>query len=179
MISRRTLLTLAGAALAACAAPFRAAAAALADEATKALGKSQTIYITPLKKGGAESSCHSEVWFVYENGAIYVVTSSKAWRARAVGLGLNQARMWVGEFGVWKRATEAFRKAPQLSATAALDRRFRREGAGARGVRQEVPARVDRLGTEIQERPRRRFARHAALHAHRISRPPCRSTSSE
>ncbi len=120
MISRRTLLTLSGAALAACAAPFRAAAAALADEATKALGKSETIYITPLKKGGAESSCHSEVWFVYENGAIYIVTSSKAWRARAVGLGLDQARMWVGEFGVWKRATEAFRKAPQLSARAAL-----------------------------------------------------------
>jgi len=120
MISRRTLLALSGAALAACAAPFRAVAGALVDETTRALGNSETIYITPLKKGGAESTCHSEVWFVYENDAIYVVTSSKAWRARAVGLGFNQARMWVGEFGVWKRATEAFRKAPQFSATAVV-----------------------------------------------------------
>ena len=120
MISRRTLLALSGAALAACAAPFRAVAGALVDETTRALGNSETIYITPLKKGGAESTCHSEVWFVYQGGAIYVVTSSKAWRARAIGLGLDQARMWVGEFGVWKRANDAFRKAPELSATAAV-----------------------------------------------------------
>jgi hypothetical protein len=49
-----------------------------------------------------------------------VVTSSKAWRARAVGLGLNQARMWVGDFGIWKDAEEAYRKAPELQATASV-----------------------------------------------------------
>jgi hypothetical protein len=27
--------------------------------------------------------------------------------------------MWVGEFGVWQRATDAFRKAPELTATGA------------------------------------------------------------
>jgi hypothetical protein len=120
MISRRTLLTLSGTALAACAVPFRIAAATVADAAAKALNKSATIYITPLKKGDAESACHAEVWFVYDAGAVYVVTSSKAWRARAIGLGLNQARMWVGEYGTWKDSKEAYRKAPELQATASL-----------------------------------------------------------
>ncbi len=120
MISRRTLLTLSGAALAACAAPFRVAAASSADATTKALGTSNVIYITPLKNGGAESTCHAEVWFVFDDGAIYIVTSSEAWRARAVGLGFNRARMWVGEFGTWKGAKEAYRKAPELNATASL-----------------------------------------------------------
>jgi hypothetical protein len=120
MIRRRTLLTFSGAALAACAAPFRLAAASIADATAKALATSNVIYITPLKKGDVESTCHAEVWFVFDSGAIYVVTSSKAWRARAVGLGLNQARMWVGEFGTWKGAKEAYRKAPELNATASL-----------------------------------------------------------
>jgi hypothetical protein len=120
MISRRTLLTLSGAVLAAGAAPFRIVAATLTDATAKALNKSDVIYITPLKKGGIESTCHAEVWFVYDAGAVYVVTSSKAWRARAVGLGLNQARMWVGEYGTWKDAKEAFRKAPELQASVSL-----------------------------------------------------------
>lgn len=120
MISRRTLLTSSGAALAVCAAPFRLAAASIADATAKALGTSNVVYITPLKQDGAESTCHAEVWFVYDSGAIYVVTSSDAWRARAVGLGLTQARMWVGEFGSWKSAKEAYRKAPQLNATGSL-----------------------------------------------------------
>ena len=120
MISRRTLLKLSGAALATCAAPFRLSAASIADATAKALGTSNVIYITPLKQDGSESTCHAEVWFVYDSGAIYVVTSSEAWRARAVGLGLTQARMWVGEFGTWKSAKEAYRKAPQLSASGSL-----------------------------------------------------------
>jgi hypothetical protein len=120
MISRRSLLVLSGAALATCAAPFRLSAATVADTAAKALNDSDVIYITPLKKGGAESTCHAEVWFVYDQGVVYVVTSSKAWRARAVGLGLDHARMWVGDFGTWKDSKEAYRKAPELNATAVL-----------------------------------------------------------
>lgn len=119
MTSRRKILQLCGTALAIGAVPFRAVAAAVADATQKALGKSNTIYITPLKKNGAESTCHAEVWFTYDGSNIYVVTSSKAWRARAASLGLT-ARMWVGEFGVWKDSKEAYRKAPQITATAAL-----------------------------------------------------------
>jgi hypothetical protein len=117
VFNRRDLLTFSCLAIAA--APFPVRAAALPDATLKSLGASQTIYITPLKKGGAESKCHAEVWFTYDGSAIFVVTSSKAWRARAISLGLTEARMWVGEFGVWQRATEAFRKAPELTATGA------------------------------------------------------------
>ncbi|HET6472259.1 MAG TPA: hypothetical protein VFG38_10480, partial [Pseudomonadales bacterium] len=113
MINRRDLLSFSCLALAA--APFQLRAAAALPEATlKSLRDSQTIYITPLRKGGVESKCHAEVWFAYDGTDIFVVTASKAWRARAISLGLTQARMWVGEFGVWQRATEAFRKAPEL-----------------------------------------------------------------
>ncbi len=120
MTNRRSLLVLSGAALATCAAPFRLSRQPLRTQPRKRLNESDIIYITPLKKGGAESTCHAEVWFVYDAGVIYVVTSSKAWRARAVGLGLDRARMWVGEFGTWKDSNEAYRKAPELNATAAL-----------------------------------------------------------
>ena len=119
MINRRDLLTFSCLAIAAAPLPLRAATT-LPDATLHSLGASQTIYITPLKKGGAESKCHAEVWFAYYGGSIFVVTSSKAWRARAISLGFTQARMWVGEFGVWQRATEAFRKAPELTATGAL-----------------------------------------------------------
>jgi len=118
VINRRDLLTFSCLAIAA--APFPLRAATLPDATLKSLAGSQTIYITPLKKGGVESKCHAEVWFAYDGGNIFVVTSSKAWRARAISLGLTQARMWVGEFGVWQRATEAYRKAPELTATGAL-----------------------------------------------------------
>jgi len=118
VINRRDLLSFSCLAIAA--APLQLRAAATLPEATlKSLGDSQTIYITPLKKGGAESKCHAEVWFAYDGTDIFVVTASKAWRARAISLGLTQARMWVGEFGVWQRATEAFRKAPEFTAIGA------------------------------------------------------------
>ncbi len=125
MISRRRVIEFS--CLAIVASPFATplslrAATSVSDAAQKALEQSQTIYITPLKKAGGESKCHAEVWFAYDGNDIYVVTSSKAWRARAISLGFTQARMWVGEFGVWQRATEKFRKAPELTATAALVR---------------------------------------------------------
>ena len=120
MITRRTVLQLAGAALVIGPVPLRAATAVISDPARKALRESDRVYITPLKKGGAESTCHAEVWFAFDGASAFVVTSSKAWRARAVTLGLNQARLWVGEYGEWKDAKEAYRKAPELLATATL-----------------------------------------------------------
>jgi hypothetical protein len=116
MISRRNLLLYCGTAMAAFTVRGRAATVARAETAQQALHDSAVIYITPLKKDGAESSCHAEVWFAFDNSNIYVVTSSKAWRARAISLGLTQARMWVGEFGVWTKAKSAYRKAPEILA---------------------------------------------------------------
>ena len=119
MITRRTLLKLTGAALGASAASLRSAVAAIADPARTALDQSSVVYISPLKKDSSESTCHAEVWFVFDGGDLFVVTSAKAWRATAITRGLTRARLWVGEFGEWKKAKEAYRTAPELIATAA------------------------------------------------------------
>jgi hypothetical protein len=118
MITRRTLLGYSGAVLAIGATPLRAAV--LSDAALQALAKSDVVYITPLKQDASESRCHAEVWFVFDGTDLFVVTSSKAWRAKAIQRGWNRARMWVGEFGNWQNAKEAYRKAPELLATGVL-----------------------------------------------------------
>ena len=51
---------------------------------------------------------------------MYVVTGSSAWRAQAISRGLTQARLWVGEFGNWKDAKDAYRRAPEFMASAAI-----------------------------------------------------------
>ena len=89
--------------------------------AVAALGKSTLIYLTPLLSGGGESRCQGEVWFVHHNGEIFVVTPHSAWRAQAVSKGLRRARIWVGEFGAWKRAKESYRSAPSLEIEGRLE----------------------------------------------------------
>ena len=86
-----------------------------------ALEQSKLIYVTPLKSDGEESRCKGEVWFAYDGESVFVVTPPATWRARAVRRGLTRARMWVGEFGQWKRAGNAFRRAPELLATGVLE----------------------------------------------------------
>ncbi len=113
MLTRRTVL--AGAAALLAAPMYRAAASGKGGAYDSAL-----VYLTPLHRSGKESTCHAEVWFVYFEGAFYVVTASDAWRARAVRAGLDRARLWVGEFGVWTRADGAYRSAPQVEARADL-----------------------------------------------------------
>ena len=79
------------------------------------LTNSQLIYLTPIKSDGEESACKGEVWFLYDGESdIYVVTQNEAWRANAIRQGLQSARIWVGEFGVWTRAGDSYRSAPEL-----------------------------------------------------------------
>lgn len=85
------------------------------------LRSSQLVYLTPIKSDGEESRCKAEIWFGYHAGAVFVVTPADAWRVQAIGRGLTRARLWVGEFGVWTRAEEAFRAAPELMATGAVE----------------------------------------------------------
>ena len=125
MITRRTLV--AGAALAPFALWMRPALAdatpAPADASASALTlrTSKLVYLTPIKSDGEESRCKAEIWFAYHGGDIYVVTPPDAWRAEAVSRGLTRARLWVGEFGIWKRSDGAFRQAPELMATGSLE----------------------------------------------------------
>jgi hypothetical protein len=116
---RRTFLTAATALLVAPTLATRALAATA--PAIAALDKSQLVYLCPTLADGRDSRCQAEVWFVHLDGEIVVCTSAKAWRARAVASGLARARVWVGEFGVWKQADGAYLSAPHLRVEGRLE----------------------------------------------------------
>ena len=97
----------------------RANAQASTSAALTAAKDSTLIYVSPLRSNGSESSCHAEVWFVADQRDLLVVTDAKRWRAASIEQGLDRARIWVGDFGVWKDAS--FRKAPSYEARASLD----------------------------------------------------------
>ncbi len=92
------------------------------DDLSKAINESPLVYVSPLRKGGAESQCHAEVWFVADGGDLLVVTEAKRWRAEAIGKGLGSARLWVGDFGVWKKSKGRYREAPGCDASARLEK---------------------------------------------------------
>lgn len=122
-LTRRTLLR--GTALAASALLLpsfarRAHAYELPAQASSALAASPLVYVSPLLADGKESKCHGEVWFVAEGSDVLVVTASDRWKAEALAKGLDQARLWVGDHGVWKRSGGAFKKSPTFAATATL-----------------------------------------------------------
>ena len=86
-----------------------------------AMASSRLIYLTPLQSSGAVSRCQAEIWFALQDGAMYVVTAADAWRAEAVRLGLNRARIWVGDAGSWHRADGKYRDFPVVEATASME----------------------------------------------------------
>jgi hypothetical protein len=120
-LSRRQFLEATALAAGAIALPVRAFADSSAG-LTEAIAKSPLVYVSPLKSDGEESRCHGEVWFVSDGADLLVVTDRERWRAAAVGKGLDRARMWVGDFGVWKNASGAFRGAPSCVARAAIEK---------------------------------------------------------
>jgi hypothetical protein len=85
-----------------------------------ALAKSPLVYISPLRKSGAESSCHGEVWYFFDQGAVVIMTSTESWKTRSVQAGLDGARIWVGDFGPVKRAGDKYRAAPTFLAKAEI-----------------------------------------------------------
>ncbi len=84
--------------------------------AAAATETSKLIYITPIKSDGKESACHAEVWFYADGADLLVVTKPELWRSQAIERGLDRARIWVGDHGVWKRSNDAFRNAPSFLA---------------------------------------------------------------
>lgn len=125
MIDRRRFLAGGLAALAApgallSVAPGRGLAAAPSD-LTPALESSPYVYVSPLHADGSESTCHGEVWYAWLEGAVVLITAKNTWKARSLSLGLDRARIWVGDFGRWKRLigrNEAFREGPSFDARA-------------------------------------------------------------
>lgn len=120
-LTRRHALIRGGALLAAAWAAPRLARAA-ASPAVAALDDSQLIYLTPILPDGSESTCHGEVWFVHHGGEIYVNTQAGAWRAEALRRGYERAKIWIGEFGVWKRAEGRYRSAPYLEIAGTIEK---------------------------------------------------------
>ncbi len=96
-------------------------AARLSAAARSAARASPLIYVSPLTRDGSESRCHGEVWFAMDGDDLLVVTDPSRWRAAAIAKGLDQARIWVGDYGVWKRAEGRFRRAPSFIAMASLE----------------------------------------------------------
>ena len=92
---------------------------ARAERLPAAADTSLLIYITPIRRDGAESRCQAEVWFLRRDDSLYVVTAADTWRARAVRTGLHQARIWVGDVGVWSRNRE-YRDLPSIRGRASL-----------------------------------------------------------
>lgn len=94
--------------------------------ASELLEKSPFAYISPLKKDGAESTCHGEVWFAWIDGAVVVNSRRGTWKVRALDKGLDRARIWIGDHGRWKATigsgrNEAFREAPSFEARARFE----------------------------------------------------------
>ena len=89
----------------------------------RALNHSPYVYVSPLRSDGLESSCHAQVWFGWLNGAVIVSSKARSWRAQCVALGLDRARIWVGDYGSWKRpfgSNDAFRAGPSFEARASI-----------------------------------------------------------
>ncbi len=123
MITRRNLnlgVLLAPAALVLARTATAEEVATRTSELPDELTTSRLIYLTPIKSDGEESKCKAEIWFGFHNDEIYVVTPTTAWRSEAIRKKLTSTRIWVGDFGNWRRANEKFREAPELMATGSI-----------------------------------------------------------
>ena len=85
----------------------------------QAMAVSPVVYLSPLQSSGQESKCHAEIWFAHHDDVVYVVTPATAWRTRAIQRGLDRARIWVGDHGVW-RSSSKFKSAPSYLAKASI-----------------------------------------------------------
>lgn len=97
------------------------AESALPPATLRALETSPYVYISPLRSDGSESRCHGEVWYGWIDDSIVVNTAPDRWKATAIAKGLDRARIWVGDYGRWKKLTgtnEKFRAGPSFEARA-------------------------------------------------------------
>ena len=123
------------------------AAVALRD----ALEKSPLIYVCPLKKDGSEGTCHAEAWFVRDGADAIVVTAKDRWKARAVSAGLDRARLWVGDFGVWTASGGKFKSAPTFDARAAFVKDSAVQARALETYGKKYPAEWDKWGPRFHD----------------------------
>ena len=152
-LTRRRFLSLAAAGAAAWALPRPAFALAfeLPQAARDALASSPLVYVCPLKKDGAESACHGEVWFVQDGADVLVVTAEERWKARAVRGGLDRARLWVGDFGVWTRSGGRFKSGPTFVAKSSFDADPAARERALAAYGKKYPAEWDKWGPRFRD----------------------------
>lgn len=72
------------------------AAAALSPDLDRALKESKFVYIQSERKSG-EFGKPAEIWFYYDDGAVYVGTRPNSWRVRRIKAGRKRARIAIGK----------------------------------------------------------------------------------
>jgi len=102
------------------------AAKTLPEETLRLLDTSKFVYVSPLRKDGAESTCHGEVWYAWLDGSVVLNSRRGTWKVQSLEKGFDRARIWVGDYGRWKpvigsERSEAFRKAPSFDAHASFE----------------------------------------------------------
>ena len=132
----------------------RGPAPGIPDATKKALEQSPFVYVSPLRTDGTESTCHGEVWYGWFEGSVFLTAASDTWKVRAVGRGLTNARIWVGDYGRWKKVlgrNNAFLEGPSFDATVAAsddrDHVARLLAELARKYPKEFPGWKDRMET--------------------------------
>lgn len=115
-----------------------------------ALAASPLVYVSPLRKDGSESTCHGEVWFVAEGDDVLVVTAAERWKARALSQGLDRARLWVGDFGVWTRSGGKFKSAPGFDARASFEKDAAAHTRALQSFGKKYPAEWDKWGPRFR-----------------------------
>jgi len=93
LVSRPVARLLASVLVLACAA---AALAGLPPELDKALRESKFVYIQSERKSGSLGT-PSEIWFLFENGSVYVGTRPSSFRVRRIKAGRRKAHIAVGK----------------------------------------------------------------------------------
>ena len=93
----------------------------LAAPAQQALAESPLVYVSPLRSSGEESRCHGEVWFYVDGGDVIVGSEVSTWKVKAVQQGLDNARLWVADYGPEWRALNRYRSAPNFLARVEID----------------------------------------------------------
>jgi hypothetical protein len=149
-IARRTFLAATAAGAASLLLPRRARADHHEGALAAAMAASPLVYVSPLKKDGSESTCHGEMWFAADGKDVLVVTSNKGWRARSLGAGLDRARLWVGDFGVWRNAGEKWKDAPTFDAKAKLERDAAVQASALALFGKRYPAEWDKWGPRFK-----------------------------
>ncbi len=130
----------------------RDAAPALSESTRTALAKSKFVYVSPIQSNGEESRCHGEVWYGWLEGSVFMTCASDSWKVRAVKKGLDRARIWVGDYGRWRKAlgeNRDFLNGPRFEAAASVsedtDQVARLLAELARKYPKEFPGWKDRM----------------------------------